>query len=184
MYRQALRFSRFCFRRTAVVTAAALALSCGGAAFAQPMGGFGGPMGHGPGGPGGHGFYGGHMAMVLEQAKTRLALDTSQQLLWDNALAETKAARESGRALHQKVREATRAELAKAEPDLAALAAIGDDVHSQGEALRRQVRDAWLKVYATFNAQQKAIVRELMQQRMERGEQFRHKMRERFRGGS
>jgi len=184
MYQQAFRSSRFCPRRAAMVTAAALALSCGGAAFAHPMGGYGGPMGHGPGGPGGTGFFGGQMAMVLEQAKTRLALDTSQQLLWDSAVAETKAARESGRALHQKVREATRAELAKAEPDLAALSAIGEDVHGQAQALGRQVRDAWLKVYASFNPQQKAIVRELMQQRMERAEHFRHKMRERFGGGS
>jgi hypothetical protein len=66
---------------------------------------------------------------------------------------------------------------------LGALAVIGDDVHSQGEALRRQVRDAWLKVYASFNPQQKAIVRELMQARMDRAETFRQRMRQHFGGG-
>lgn len=178
MYQDALRFSRFCSRRAVVATAAAIALTCASAAFARPMGGPGGPMGHGAG------FFGEHMAAMLEDAKARLALDTSQQLLWDNALALSKAARESGRALHQKVGEAMRAELAKAEPDLAAAAAIADDAQAQGQALRRQVRDEWLKLYATFNAQQKAVVRELLQQRMARAEEFRYRMRDRFGSGS
>ncbi len=180
MYRMGLRFSRFCPRHAAAATAAALALTCGTAAFAHPMGGPGGPMGHGPGGGG---FFGDQMAVMLEEVKSRLALDTSQQLIFDSAIAQTSAARESGRALHQKVKEAMRAELAKAEPDLAALAALADDTQSQGQTLRRQVRDQWLKLYATFNTQQKAIVRELLQQKMDRAEQFRHKMRERFGGG-
>jgi Spy/CpxP family protein refolding chaperone len=144
------------------------------------MGGPGGPMGYGSGG---HGFGGGHLAMVLEEAKSRLALDTSQQLLWDNAIAQSKAARESARSLHQRLRESMRAELAKPEPDLAALAAMADDMHAQGDALRRDVRDPWLKLYATFNAQQKAIVREMLQQKMERAEHFRKRMREHFSGG-
>jgi len=76
-----------------------------------------------------------------------------------------------------------RAELAKPEPDLAALAAMADDMHAQGDALRRDVRDPWLKLYATFNAQQKAIVREMLQQKMERAEHLRKRMREHFSGG-
>lgn len=181
MDRRNFRFSRFCPRHAAVTMAAALAFTCGGAAFGQPMMGPGGPMGHGPHGPGG---FGEHIGFMLEQAKSRLALDTSQQLAWDAAVAQTKAAREAGRALHQKVRDVVRAELAKAEPDLAAIAAATDDAHAQGQALRRQVRDQWLKLYATFNAQQKAVVRELMQQRMERAERFRERMRERWGAGS
>jgi Spy/CpxP family protein refolding chaperone len=177
MDRKNFRFSRFCPRHAAAAMAAALAFTCGGAALAQPMMGPGGPMGHGPRGPGG---FGEHIGLMLEEAKSRLALDTPQQQLWDSALAQTKSARESGRALHQKVRDVVRAELAKAEPDLAAIAAATDDAHAQGQALRRQVRDQWLKLYATFNAQQKAVVREMMQQRMERAERFRERMRERW----
>jgi hypothetical protein len=45
------------------------------------------------------------------------------------------------------------------------------------------VRDAWLKVYASFNPQQKAIVRELMQARMDRAETFRQRMGQHFGGG-
>lgn len=184
MYQNGFRFSRLCGRRAAAAAAAALALGFGGAGLAQPMGGPmggpGGPMGYGPGG---HGFGGGHLGLVLEEAKSRLALDTSQQLLWDNAVAQSKAARESVRALHQKMREAMRAELTKTEPDLAAIATMADDIHAQGDALRRQVRDPWLKLYTTFNAQQKAVVREMLQKRMERAEQFRQRMREHFSGG-
>jgi Spy/CpxP family protein refolding chaperone len=171
------RFSRFCPRRAAVAAATALTLACAGAALAQPTMGPGGPMGHAPRGPGA---FGEHIGLMLEEAKSRLQLDTSQQLLWDNAVAQSRAARESGRALHQKARDAMRTELAKAEPDLAAIAAAADGVHAEADALRRQVRDQWLKLYATFNAQQKAIVREMMQQRMERAERFRERMRERW----
>lgn len=187
MYRNGFRFSCFCGRRAAAAAAAVLALGFGGAVLAQPMGGPGGPMGGAGGpmgyGPGGHGFGGGHLAMVLEEAKSRLALDTSQQMLWDNAVAQSKAARDSARALHQKMRESMRAELAKTEPDLAALATMADDMHAQADALRRQVRDPWLKLYTTFNAQQKAVVREMLQKRMERADQFHKRMREHFSGG-
>ena len=76
-----------------------------------------------------------------------------------------------------------KSEIAKAEPDLAAMAAIADDAEQQGRALRRQVRDEWLKVYATFSVEQKAIVRDIMQQKMARAESFRQKMFERMHGG-
>ena len=55
-------------------------------------------------------------------------------------------------------------ELAKAEPDLAAVAAVGDDVQAKNLALRHQVRDAWLAVYSTFSPDQKAIVRDALRQ--------------------
>lgn len=172
-----MHFRSFGMRHAMMVTATAVALACSGAAIGQPMGGPGGPMGHGPGG---HGFFGEHFGLMLEGVKSRLALDAPQQQLWDRAVAQSKSARETGRALHQKVRDAMRAELAKPEPDLVALATIADDAHAQGQALRRQVREQWLNLYASLNTQQKAVVRELMQQRMDRGDRFRQRMRERF----
>lgn len=178
---KAMRYGRFGTRRAMMVTAAALAMACGGAALAQPMGPPGGAMGHGPGG---HGFFGEHFGLMLDGVKARLGLDAAQQQLWDRAMAQAKTARETGRALHQKVRDAMRAELAKAEPDLVAMAAIADDAHAQGQALRRQVREQWLNLYTSLNAQQKAVVRELMQQKMDRGDRFRQRMRERFGGTS
>ena len=73
-----------------------------------------------------------------------------------------------------------KAELAKAEPDLAAVAALADQAQANGQSLRQQVRDEWLKLYATFTPTQKQVVRDELTKRMERFEDFRAKMKERF----
>lgn len=170
MFGKSFHASRFCARSAAAATAAALALTFTGAALAQPgdghrfqmsaMSGAGEQMiGH-----------------LIAKAKAKLNLNTSQQLLFDVAAAQGTAAREAGRALHQKVRDAMRVELAQAEPDLAKAAAIADDAEQQGRALRQQVRAEWLKLYATFSAEQKAVVRDLLQKRMDRMQAFRERM--------
>ena len=176
--------SRFCPRRTATATAAALAVAFAGSAMAQTAGG--------PGGFGGHA--GPHAAMMgqgggdemlghlIAHAKASLNLNTSQQVRFDAAVAQTKAARESGRTLHQKVKDAMAVELAKAEPDLAAVAAVADGVQQQGIALRHQVRDAWLQLYATFGPEQKAVVKDLLQKHMARMESFRQRMKDHMSG--
>ena len=179
MFNTQIQGSRFCPRRTAAATAAALALAFGGSAMAQPAAGTGGFGGHG--GP--------HAAMMgqggdemigqfIAKSKANLNLNTSQQVMFDATVAQTKAARESGRALHQKVKDALAAELAKAEPDLAAVAAVADGVQQQGVALRHQVRDSWLQLYATFSTEQKAVVRDMLQKHMARMESFRQRMKD------
>ena len=55
--------------------------------------------------------------MGIATLKGQLNLNTSQQAMWDNAVAAGKAARASARASHQKVHDTLTAELAKAEPD-------------------------------------------------------------------
>lgn len=163
-------------RRIAASMAAAIALALGAATLhAQPAGA---PMGPGPGGPGAFGEH--FMPRMIEEVKAKLNLDTQQQVMFDNAAAQGKAARESGRALHQKVKDAMRAELAKADPNLVAVATIADDVEQQGRALRQKVRDAWLQLYATFSVEQKAVVRDMLQKKMDRAEAFGMKMRERM----
>ncbi len=109
-----------------------------------------------------HGMHGGFdvMPRMLERAKESLNLNTSQQTMWDAVVAQGKAAREAGRANRGSVKDALAAELAKAEPDLAAVAAAADAVEQQNRALRRQVRDQWLALYATFSPEQKAVVRD------------------------
>lgn len=166
------------FGRRAAVLASAFALAVGSsAAFAQPGPGFGHGRGPGPGfGPGAH------IEGVLAQVKTQLALNSSQQQMWDNAVAFTKQARQSGFALMQPVRAAMQAELAKPEPDLAAVAALADDAQAKGQALRKQVRDEWLKVYATFTPQQKAVVRDALAARVQRHEQMAERFRQRAGG--
>ena len=122
------------FRTIAGVAAFALATAFGvQAASAQPAGG---PHGH-------HGMAGpdemiGHL---IASAKSQLNLNTSQQTMFDTAVADSKAAFQSGRALHQKVRDTLNAELAKTEPDLAAVAAAGDAAMDQGRAQRKAIRD-------------------------------------------
>ena len=174
MFRKLSQSSKFCSRRAASATAAALMFAFSGAVAAQPAGPMAGPHG----GPGGHG-----IEQMIAEAKSRLNLNTSQQAMFDNALAQSKAAHGTSRTQRQRVHDAMKSEIAKAEPDLAAMAAIADDAEQQGRALRRQVRDQRLKVYATFSVEQKAIVRDIMQQKMARAESFRQKMFERMHGG-
>ena len=158
---------RFASRVAAVAAAALIGIS--GVAAAQPH--------HGHGGPGG-----GDFLMGIAALKGQLNLNTSQQTMWDNAVAAGKAARDSARASHQKVHDTLTAELAKAEPDLAAVAAATDAARDSAAIQHRQVRDAWLNLYATFTPDQKTVVKNALQQKLTRMEQFREKMRQRHAG--
>ena len=157
----------------ALVVAAALGLA-GVAAVAQPTGGPGHP--HGP--PGGM-----ELEHVLLKVKSQLNLNTSQQLSWDNAVAQTKSARASGRDNGQKLHDALAAELAKPEPDLAAVAAVADSVHAANQSLRQGVRAQWLQIYATFSPDQKAVVRDALSKQLARMEAFGARMREHMHSG-
>lgn len=161
--------------RSQVAVAAALFVVFGATAYAQPHGH--GARGHH------HGPRSAQIEQVIAQVKDQLALDTSQQILWDNAIAATMSARQAGQAERENVHAAMRAELAKPEPDLAALAATADGAQENGQALRRQVRGEWLKLYATFSPVQKLVVRDQLVKRMERIERFNARMKERFGGG-
>lgn len=117
---------------------------------------------------------------VIQAVKDKLALNTSQQQQWDAAAAQTQAVRQAARAAMDQLKAATQAELAKAEPDLAALAAQADALHDQNAGGRKAARDAWLALYATFSAQQKAVVRDAISARLARMEQFRAHMLQRL----
>jgi hypothetical protein len=189
-------------RKTALAAAAGLfALTLGGAAVGQPFGGPGGPGAGGPGwggmgmggmgqqhgfgmhgGPGagaGHDAFGPFSERMLDAAKQRLNLTPAQQQAWDKAVASGKAARESGTANRQRVRDAMRTELAKLDPDFAAVAKVADDVEQTNRDLRKRVRDEWLGLYATFSPAQKAVAREMVSRHVERAEAVRARMQER-----
>jgi len=161
-------------RWSGLMAAALLAVGVRGA-LAQPGGGPG--HGHGHGG----GFA---IERVLASLKGQLSLNTSQQLMWDNAVAQTKAARATGRTNFESVRTALNAELAKPEPDFAAVAAAGDAAQASNQTLRKQVRDQWLQLYATFSPAQKGVVRDAVKARVARMEAFREKMKERMQSRS
>src|SRR5262245_54828575 len=161
-------------RRVAAVAAAALALGVAGAALGQTQAG--------PGPHGGHHWKGGGgedmVAMTIVHAKSQLNLNTSQSQMFDAALAQSKAARQTGRGLRQQVHDALAAELAKPEPDLASVAAVADGARDQGTALRKQVRAAWLSLYATFSPDQKSVIKGMLQQHLARMDAFQQKMQQ------
>lgn len=125
-----------------------------------------------------HGPRGGDVAMAIAALKGQLNLNTSQQQMWDNAVAASRAARQSMRANSARAHDALTAELAKAEPDLAAVSAVADEVQAQNTALRHQSRDTWLALYATFTPDQKNVVKTALQNRLARMEQMRDKRME------
>lgn len=97
---------------------------------------------------------------TLVTVKSQLNLNTAQQQQWDNAAAMTAAARSAMRSNLQQARAALDAELAKAEPDLASVAAATDSARDEMTSLHRQARDAWLALYASFTPEQKGIARD------------------------
>ena len=111
---------------------------------------------------------GGSPLAMLGKVKPQLNLDTSQQQQWDAVVAQSKAARNTARANFAQLQSALQTELAKPEPDFAAVAAVGDSVHQQNAALRKQVRDAWLALYANFTPEQKATARDAIKTGLER----------------
>jgi len=163
------------FRGIAGVAAIALTMAFGsGSALAQPLGG---PQG--PGGPGGIGGHGGADAMVghlIAEAKAELKLNTMQQVMFDTAVAKSRLAHENARSLHSKVRDTLQTELAKPEPNLAAVAAAADAAAEDGRVARKASRDEWLALYGQFSPEQKAVVRDLLQKRLSQGETFRQRM--------
>lgn len=151
---------------TGFATAAAVAvIGLGVAAYAQPA--RNGPRG------------GGDFVTAIAALKGQLNLSPSQQTMWDSAVAAGQAARATARANMQNVRSALNAELAKAEPDLAAVAAAADSARTQNAAQRHRVRDTWLGLYATFSPDQKAVVKGAIEQRLARIDQWRANMQKR-----
>jgi Spy/CpxP family protein refolding chaperone len=156
--------------RTSRTLAMALALSAGLSvlpALAQP-----GPHGHRGGGD--------PLAHAIGELKSQLNLTASQQQAWDAAIAAGKQAREAAKQSRQTVSQLAHDELAKPSPDLAKIAAAADQAHDAAVAARRQVRNQFLSIYATFSTEQKALVQQKLAERMARMDSFRERMRERF----
>ncbi len=120
---------------------------------------------------------------VLQRIQAKLNLNTSQQQQWDAAVAQSKAAHEAIHANFQQLKAATQAELAKTDPDLAALATLSDQLQQQNIAQRQQARAAWLALYGTFSADQKTTVKDAINARMARMDAFRQRMLDRLPGG-
>ena len=114
---------------------------------------------------------------IIASLQASLKLNTSQQLQFDNALAQSNAAHSSMRNGFAQLKAATQSELAKSAPDLASLAAMSDQVQQQNSGLRKQARSAWLALYDTMSADQKLVVRDAISARLAEVEAFHAKMR-------
>jgi Spy/CpxP family protein refolding chaperone len=104
---------------------------------------------------------------MLRPMKGQLNLNTSQQQQWDNAVALSEAAHSAMHASFQQGRAALQAELAKPEPDFAALAAAADGARDEIASAHRQARDAWLALYATFTPEQKGVARDAIKAKIQ-----------------
>ena len=120
---------------------------------------------------------------VLQRIQAQLNLNTMQQQQWSAAVAQSKTAHEFVRANFQKLRAARQDALSSATPDLAALAALSDQLQQQNIDQRKQARAAWLALYGTFSDEQKTIVRDALNARMSRMDAFRQRMHDRLPGG-
>jgi Spy/CpxP family protein refolding chaperone len=112
--------------------------------------------------------HGGTPLEMLARLKPQLNLNTSQQQQWDSAVAQSSAAHDAARASFAQVKAAVQTELAKAEPDFVAIAAVTDNASQQNATVHKQVRDAWLALYATFSPEQKVIARDAIKSGIER----------------
>jgi hypothetical protein len=131
-------------RWSGVMAAALLAVGCAGRAGAAR---WWSRHGHGHGG----GFA---IERVLASLKGQLSLNTSQQLMWDNAVAQTKAARATGRTNFESVRSGAQRRAREARARLRRGAAAAMPRQASNQTLRKQVRDQWLQLYATFSPAQ------------------------------
>lgn len=116
----------------------------------------------------------------LAEVKSQLNLDAPQQSMWDSAVAAGKAARETGRARHDSIRQVVAEEAANTPPNLARIAATTDKVRDSATTDRRAVRDQWLALYATFRPDQVAVVKTMLGNRLSRMDSFRERMKQRF----
>jgi hypothetical protein len=114
---------------------------------------------------------------IIAGLQAQLKLNTSQQLQFNNALAQSKSAHDAMKSGFAQLKGATQTELAKSAPDLASLAALSDQVQQQNSGMRKQARAAWLALYDTFSADQKLVVRDAISAHIAQAEAFRAQMR-------
>lgn len=151
--------------RIAVITlAAALGLGVAAVATAAPE----------------HGGRGHHMFQGIEKLHASLNLNTEQEAMWQHNTAQMKQAAQAARARQKEVRGNLRAALEQPNVDLRSLLAQADSARAQGIAARHQAQEQWLALYDKLDAGQREQVRVFLKGRLEKGDTFRAKMKERW----
>ena len=119
---------------------------------------------------------------ALAALKGQLNLNTSQQVMWDNAVAQSKAARETGRANFGQC--AGRAEPSSRRPSPTSRPSPRrpTSVQAANAALRKQVRSQWLSAVRDVQPGAEGRRAGRARERVARMESFREKMKERRAG--
>ena len=118
-----------------------------------------------------------HAAKHWEKLKADLKLNPAQEFAWQQIADRRAAMHKERHGDRAQLREAMEQELAKAEPDFTRIVRQKQELEEKGLHARNEVRDMQLKLYSSFNAEQKAVIRDAMKARMERMEQWRDKKR-------
>lgn len=110
---------------------------------------------------------------VLSDLYDALNLTPAQQAQFLKAVAATQVVIPQIQANHQTLIKDAQAELAKAVPDLAALATEKDNTELANLALRQSARAEWLNLYAMLSPDQVAVVKKTLNELITRLESLR-----------
>lgn len=127
----------------------------------------------------GHGPDGAHFMNRLGKVHDQLKLNPQQEAAWKQAEEKSSETMKQMRDSHGKTREAMKQELAKSEPDFAAVARLADKSQESGFKARREARDLWLKLYAELSPEQKIVARDFVRERLARADSMRDKFKRR-----
>ncbi len=163
--------NRFKPSKPAVLAALALSLGLSAAAFAAP------PRADAPyqGGPGFHHHGGHHHGFGLGgmlRLHDELKLDARQEALWQDAATFAKESFAGGRERFRKQHDEIAASLKQPGADLRDIVKRMDEQRAEGQKQRDAVRERWLTVYDSLNAEQKEKVRLHLQAGAERHGRF------------
>ncbi len=147
-----------------LVTALALSLGLAASAYAMPRGGHPGPY---TGMPGQHEMY---HTRAMDRLHGELKLDEKQEALWKEADKFSKDSRAAVRDRMLRQRDEIKSMLDQPGADLRAVAKRMDDLKAEHQKSMIEVRDRWLTVYDSLNAEQKDKVRLFFKSGMERME--------------
>lgn len=116
----------------------------------------------------GHAGYGySSMGIISPDIHSKLQLNPAQQKTWQAIEARTKDLRAQTRTERSKFKEAFRAELNKPELDLARLSALKESMHTSNQQARKEIEAQQLNFYTSLSAEQKAVVKAALLERME-----------------
>jgi Spy/CpxP family protein refolding chaperone len=116
-----------------------------------------------------------HAAERWAKVRADLKLNPAQDFAWQQIADKRAALHKEHRADRTELREAMKQELAKPEPDFGRIAQQKQQLEEKSLQARNELRDLQLKLYASFNPEQKAVIRDVLKVQLERMEQWRQK---------